>query len=653
MNKKAIIISIIAIVFFSICIQETDVTANEDILIQRGDTIEISGRLLENITYGNPVPNQILEFYDQTENQLLGFALTDVDGYATITWSIPINHTLGNTILNVTFRGNESLYLSSSCQYMLLTILSQTNMQVQVKENHLAPHDFIEVEVYIENDKQDPIQNATLHFCVNDTIIMTTITNSSGHGHFSIECNDTWLIYGENAISILYNYDLVYYHSNAVENLLIIYDKISTFLTVQNLPNTTLLNETHEINLQFWSELSTLSDIMIEIQLNGALLDTILVNDSVSKLYNLLIDENFGLGPQKLSFVYSGTPRYSSVILERTITVFSSVYLEFTIDQYPIIDNNQSISIDFKDLLNRPIPNASVVVKDMSTEYVSIISPTPGQSYIESSFPLYGQIGPRTLQINVTGNDYLTNNSLLLDLIVWAKSEIIILESSILGYASPSQEISFQIQLVGHERNCSACQVDLTKQNGSLIESRLTDDRGSAVFVFSAPSEEGNTSLIIVYSGNLNQYELPYRLFYNFSVSLKIPLTIKSFTYSVIPALQEIQIQSQIQLLNGSYPTGLNFEYDWNGVVYSIQIAQDGIIFLHLVVPTTAGYYSFQYWIDESTSTYPLYGEILIELDENSILASQGVGIPGIAITVICTTSIAALPIIRRWYILG
>ena len=233
LNKKALIISIIAIIFFSICIQETDVTANEDTLVKRGDTIEISGLLLENVTYGTPVPNQILEFYDQTDNQFLGSALTDVNGYATITWSIPLNHTLGITILNVTFRGNESLYLSPSCQFLLVTILSHTNLQIQVNNVDLAPHDLLEVDVYIEDDEQNPIGNASLYLCINDTIIMTASTNSTGYSHFTAECNDTWLIYGENTISIIYESDLVYYHSRAIESFLIIYDKIDTFLTVQ------------------------------------------------------------------------------------------------------------------------------------------------------------------------------------------------------------------------------------------------------------------------------------------------------------------------------------------------------------------------------------------------------------------------------------
>ena len=81
----------------------------------RGEDVTISAILLQNGTYGTPVPNQTIEFYDQTMNSFLNYGLTNAAGIATIVWNIPIDHSLGPTTLNATYRGNESLFLAPSC----------------------------------------------------------------------------------------------------------------------------------------------------------------------------------------------------------------------------------------------------------------------------------------------------------------------------------------------------------------------------------------------------------------------------------------------------------------------------------------------------------------------------------------------------------
>ena len=70
-----IIISVI-VLFIFFC-TNTNVIANEQLTIHRGDTLQISVRLLMNGTYVDPVPHQVIEFFDETNNKFIDSSVTD------------------------------------------------------------------------------------------------------------------------------------------------------------------------------------------------------------------------------------------------------------------------------------------------------------------------------------------------------------------------------------------------------------------------------------------------------------------------------------------------------------------------------------------------------------------------------------------------
>ena len=81
------------------------VTAEDEIQVIRGSTITITVTVLQNGSSGTPVPNQRIHFFDQTANTLLGSAVSNQNGTVSLDWEIPLNHTIGLTILNATFYG--------------------------------------------------------------------------------------------------------------------------------------------------------------------------------------------------------------------------------------------------------------------------------------------------------------------------------------------------------------------------------------------------------------------------------------------------------------------------------------------------------------------------------------------------------------------
>ncbi len=653
LNQKAIIIIAFSLLIIGLCVQNVESANSEEVDIYRGDTIEITARLLENITFGNPIPNQHLYFYDQTENQFIGSSLTNSDGYASIEWTIPLNHTLGNTLLNVTFYGNATLFLASSCQFVPLTILSRTNIQIHVNEYLLAPDDYLIIDILLENDENTPIQSATIMMYNDESLLATANSNTTGQVEFVVMCNDTWCSNGENVISIIYEGDLIHFNSEALESFLITFQKIPTSLTIQNLPNNVLLGQMYILDIELESEFSLPSNSVIDVYLDGSYFDSINLNETGSKKYNLSIDDHFDLGIHYLAFSFSETTRYASTSLESNIEVYSPAFINIQINEPLIIDSNQSIIIELTDSFHRSIANTIIELHDLSSGITRNIMTPSNSTRLSIEFPLLGRIGPRTLSINIMNNIFLTNNTLFYDVIIWAKSSIILIDSNIMGYASPTQEITLKLQVVGFERNCSFCQIGLIERNASIIVLENTDEFGVTDFTWNAPSTEGNFSLIITYLGNIDYYELPYNMTYNYYVTKKIPLTVIASEYTIIPALQEIQVLLQFILLNGTPPIGLQVVVNWIEYKQVVPIQTNGILFLQLIVPTLPSNYSLTFSIDESDSTLALSGRIQIEIDDYTALASQGVGIPSIATAAFLSIGIAALPIIRRWYMIG
>ena len=67
MKPSYIIVILASIgVLFIFFYTTANVLADEQMVVCRGETLQISARLLMNGTYGDPAPYQIIEFFDET-----------------------------------------------------------------------------------------------------------------------------------------------------------------------------------------------------------------------------------------------------------------------------------------------------------------------------------------------------------------------------------------------------------------------------------------------------------------------------------------------------------------------------------------------------------------------------------------------------------
>ncbi|MHA2022761.1 MAG: hypothetical protein ACTSWQ_03775, partial [Candidatus Thorarchaeota archaeon] len=155
MDRAIILLSTLILLIISLNIGIAN--ADEELAAIRGENVTISVVLLQNGTYGNPVPEQEIEFFDQTNNLLLGINITDANGLASIIWNIPLDYSLGPTIVNATFRGNESIFLAPSDQSIILNILASTEIILHDTPTLLAPGDVLSFSVSLFDDVSNPL----------------------------------------------------------------------------------------------------------------------------------------------------------------------------------------------------------------------------------------------------------------------------------------------------------------------------------------------------------------------------------------------------------------------------------------------------------------------------------------------------------------
>jgi hypothetical protein len=180
------------------------VTADNETQVLRGSTITIQVTILQNGSYGDPVQNQRIHYFDQTFNTFLGSSISDQNGIASLDWEIPIDHLLGITILNATFYGNASLSLSPSFQRISVLILSHTFIEVDQISTKLTPGDLLAFNVHLVDDLNLSIPNEILEVTLDDSHLAFITTNSSGMTDFDTQIDERFSL-GIHSLKIHYN----------------------------------------------------------------------------------------------------------------------------------------------------------------------------------------------------------------------------------------------------------------------------------------------------------------------------------------------------------------------------------------------------------------------------------------------------------------
>jgi hypothetical protein len=629
------------------------VSAEGEIVVSRGETITITAQLLQNGTYGDPVVHQRIEFFDQTYDSFLGSDMTDSNGFAHIDWFLPSGHPLGFMMINATFRGNQSLSLSPSCQWMQLTVVSSTTMEIQVEDSDLAPGDDLYLIVHLLDDMNEPLSDAFLMVVSDSLLLGSGITNDTGYASISFHCNTSWAQLGANTVTVIYEENLALFQAGVESSFSVTIEQIATFIEHDNaLSDIVTLNDSITLSITLWANEETLPNFLMIVSLDGTTQSSITTNGSGVATLDLQINEAISLNNHTLTVEYMGTERYSTSILQIHFIVTSPVLMEVLLPEYIITGAEIEILVMVWDILDRPILSASITIFDTLTEEAVTKPVTGNNNPTLFLLPITGPKGTREFIITVNEAPYVTNGTHRFSEAVWFRPTLSLNQSNIMGFASPQQEISLVVHLINGNTSYSNKLVEVYSIDNTLVTQSMTNQNGTASMAFLAPSSEGHFVFLIACGGNESVYELSVILEYSFTVARTMPVTIVFDCYEIVPQLKEIRVQLTIQALNGSLLRSIPISYVWLSAHMQIDSSNDGFINLQLAIPSAPGSYLLSYESEASNSLQSYAGSVVIVVEDADVSAAQGVGIIGLAVGFCLSIGLVSIPLIRRRHIL-
>ena len=646
MGRAIILLSTLILLIVSLNIGIAN--ADEELFAIRGENVTVSVVLLQNGTYGNPVPDQEIEFFDQTNNLLLGIDITDANGLASIIWNIPSDYSLGPTIVNATFRGNESIFLAPSDQSIILNILASTEIILHDTPTLLAPGDVLSFSVSLLDDVSNPLTNRLLFVFSENNLLATAVTNSTGIASFSILCNNTWSTLGDNEIRIVHEQDLLNYYGRTETQFIIEIQQLQTSIQSNFSLESIQLDDILSLEIELSSTEGGISSDL-EILFDGNPMTVMNTDYFGNGTLYLNIDEQFSLGHHYLSIIYSGSERYAETSLNLEFDVVSPAIVEIIAQSFSIIGQNSDIHISLYDILGRPL-EGMMTASDISNGHNMSMQIPQETIDFTINFPIFSPVGLHNLLIEIE-NAFVTNSSIMHSIIVWSQPIIAIQHTNILHFASLNQELTFTTQLIDWSGNASYRSIHLFC-NDEIVASSTTNEHGITILSTVAPNQEGLYNLSIVYLMNTTRFELPTKLDYHLTVSTSIPLLIELDYYEVIPPLQQVSIFLRVQCLNGSLIEGIPIRIMWGSIESYAMTQQGGISAIHLPVPDTSGNYSLYYEVEKNHNLAASSGTINISISLVDILTSQGIGINGFVIGIFTSFGIVAIPLIRRRYLM-
>ncbi|MFX1366979.1 MAG: hypothetical protein ACFFAY_00035 [Promethearchaeota archaeon] len=654
MRRPLTAMTLIILGLILVSMSNTDaVSAEGETVVIRGASIPLTARLLQNGTYGNPVPNQIIDFYDELLGTYLGSDVTDSNGYASIIWNIPSNHPLGITIINATFAGNATLSLAPSFQYAFVHVVSNTQISIQNLPETIYPGDDLSFTVLLQNDLGEAIAGAILAVSTDNTQIAIASTNVTGYAIFSFQCNASWCHLGLNELRVVYEEDLVGYNSGYELDFQINIEQIQSSISIEStIPYAVNLTDTFQIQVLAETVEGYLQDTLLGIYLDDIPIDTITTDALGYAGYTLNVDSRFSLGKHTLRIYFNGSERYTTTHAETTIEVESPISIDITKPEYSILGLENEFGIEVSDVLNRPIQNATITIHDPATNTDYVEQVPPGHISLIIALLFEGPVGPRSLTISVSGNDFITNKSHSFDLTIWLQPELTLIESSILGYASPSQRFSLEIQLNGIDGGLPDKVLEVLNHQGTPSEVLVTDSIGLVHFSITAPDTIGDFTIALIYTGMQSEYELSTTFYYSFKVRRIIPVMVQLDYYEVISPAQEIFVRFVMRGYNGSFLQGIGFTYTWTEFTVRTISQSNGIIDIHLPVPGV-GAYILYYESEESPTLESCSGNITITISGIEAIAAQGVGISGFVVSITLSLALVGIPVIYRKYMIG
>ena len=652
MKKSLLLLAAFLFVTFSILsAAPRSASALEPYTTCRGEEVTISATLLQNGTYGDPVANQDIEFFDETNNHYLGSSRTDSFGTCALPWLIPMDYRLGIVTVNATFRGNTTLFLAPSSVSLNLHILSATEIQINQSYVTAAFGDEVEISTRLTNDEGLPIFNGVLNVRIDNQTILSYTTNVSGYADFVLSCNTSWLALGENRLSVNYEWNPTLHMASCTSELTIHIVEIEASLdSIGEPPDTVSLGSSIPYNLVLSSPEGPLSNSLIRIMLDGNQIAEATTNPQGNASVEIEVDARFTLGPHALGFHYDGSNRYSATQSIFSLTVTTSAHLSVYLPAEIILNTITAFDVNVVDNLGRSIPGIGLSLNDSASDVVTTEYLQDERGNFTIEILILGPSGNRTMYIQVLPTAFVDVSTIEMEVTVWSKPFLSMDFSNIMGYSTPGQNVVVEVRLTDSLGNLTNRAI-IAQLNTDAQDVLLTDARGVLRLTFEAPHLEQVHILSLRYLGNDTRYELGCEFDFVFAVTRIIPVILLLDEYEVISPLRQIRTRLSVLGLNGSLINGISVEFSWQSISFNRVSSSDGTIVLHLGLPNHDGIFLLNYSIDSTETIDGTHGSLVISVTRAQVDQSQGLGIPLISIALIASLIVVAVPTIARRFL--
>ncbi|MFX1416679.1 MAG: hypothetical protein ACFFC0_07690, partial [Promethearchaeota archaeon] len=497
------------------------------------------------------------------------------------------------------------------------------------------------------------IANGLIAVYHDDFLLAADYTNETGQATFNLGSNPSWYSLGNNEIRAVYEPAASRYHNRSEHSIMVEVQQILTSIGLEDMNGTQLQpDEFLWLKLNASAEGEGLPNAYLSVLLDGRFISST-ITDAFGVTEQLVhIDYLSGLGPHRIRIEYSGTECYMAAHLEVDIVVTSPVMVSLILPDYTILGDESQIQLEVHDSLGRPIPGVHITIQDESINETMSVPVLPGHINTQFKHVFRGPTGIRSLLATVSGNPYLTNTTQPFSTTVWLKPTISIIETNILGYASPGQRLSFRFQL-NSSGTCLPDRLIEARIDDTVLPSQITDSYGFANVTLSAPETQGLHVLLLRINGSLLSYELSSVLEYIIVVSRVIPVQVDLTRYIISPELREIRVYLMIRCLNGTVLDGVTLYYKWLAISAFKVSTQSGLAELILPMPPNAGVHELYHYTEGTQHLYPSSGHTLIEVSEADVQATQGIGIPGLVLALCVSVSIVVIPALYRKHLIS
>jgi hypothetical protein len=301
------------------------------------------------------------------------------------------------------------------------------------------------------------------------------------------------------------------------------------------------------------------------------------------------------------------------------------------------------------DALNRPIPNYSLNITDLSTG-ISTVEEFPfNETRICIPLQLVGPLGNHVIQFHSQSevSNFISNGTLTINYIVWSKPEICLTSSSVDHFASPAQTITLEISVSNWQGNLSFQPITIL-YDGLQSQILTTNLDGVVLVTTTVPKYEGTFNLSLFLEGDLAAFQMATRYDYIIEVTRRMPAEVVLESYEIVFPLKEIVVRLSVRGLNGTLLEGIDTQFRWQENLLSTTSMSNGNIELRLPIPTIEGIHTLDYYLNSTWSLEARNGAFQILVTSLDILSAEGLGFQLVGLSILGSIALVSIPAIAR-----